>query len=682
VTIAVHCYADHLPKLIPYTDGTKWGYADTTGKIIIPLTWDRTQFFQGYKAVVSFTTSNRAKPIHCIVNMKGDYIIPPSRKWTGEYSGWNGPLNAIDSMGRWGMIDTFNNVIIPFEWEEYSSKFYSPADSFYRIVSKNGHVGVLDTNNRLIVPAIYESITTSTSLMSIGAFAVTDTNDQKSYNRSGVVDTLGKVLLPLKYNDIDYEETSLGKGFKVSVAHQEESTYSLTHRWKWVHFETGAESDYNNERDQATKFIREYGYIRFGNSRGYGLMDSNFNIIVPCCTVYRVTKDTILLRSQHKVSDSVIVTAIYLNTHTLIPYGPDKISVYYAYGKQDFTPQMSCGSYLVNLRNLQQDLASKPYVELPEWQPVTALFKDSLLLFVSGLADEGPFPTDDKTTYYNSSSVDMRNINKTEHEKYIFATSYPRGKVKRSYLTVLNKNGQLLAKPVPYMRPGGYNSFNGLLTVYPAEGFSMVLNSMGDTIVPLVSAQITNAFWCNDKLYTFVVSEIDTIKAEVGTNQHKSYYHKTVKLADSAGELIQGFLKFEVAGVCKGRSADIKAVIFRDSSGNIGLFTPESVPLFEALNFKYKKIVLTEDGLALGFSNSNKGRIVTKDNIEILPGKAIATIAKAVNIPYLTAEPVNTTDVEEIEGLYVAYFDHPDDYNIRKFYFDRYGRVYHKQEEK
>ena len=105
--------AQPLPALIPYNDGEKWGYADTNGKVKIAPGWEKVAFFKGHKAKVTIANNHFS-----LIDTSGAYIIPPSRHWNGD---WNGPentaLNSRDSNGLYGLIDTNNQVLIPFEWD-------------------------------------------------------------------------------------------------------------------------------------------------------------------------------------------------------------------------------------------------------------------------------------------------------------------------------------------------------------------------------------------------------------------------------------------------------------------------------------------------------------------------------------------------------------------------------------
>src|SRR4030095_9224216 len=64
--------------LVPYREGAKWGYSTTTGKVVIAPRWDAALVFTQGRGIVKIKNANGTF-ITCIVNSKGEYIIPPSR---------------------------------------------------------------------------------------------------------------------------------------------------------------------------------------------------------------------------------------------------------------------------------------------------------------------------------------------------------------------------------------------------------------------------------------------------------------------------------------------------------------------------------------------------------------------------------------------------------------------------
>lgn len=195
--------AQRLPSLIPYFDGSKWGYADSNGRVRIKPQWASADFFSNGRAKVYVNGST------CIIDTHGTYIIPPYRRWTGKFytsligayynaSGKNGKLGIIDSNnheiipclyersepgngftssgtfmldkhqgkyaakamknGKLGIIDTLNHTLIPFEYDGIDMDGYPFSSAKYYVVEKGKHCGVIDARNRTIIPVKYRNI--------------------------------------------------------------------------------------------------------------------------------------------------------------------------------------------------------------------------------------------------------------------------------------------------------------------------------------------------------------------------------------------------------------------------------------------------------------------------------------------------------------------------------------------
>ncbi len=202
---AAQSTAKPLPALIPYRDGDKWGYCDTTGVVKITPQWDEADFFCGKKAVVTIYPNAPLKtwPVFCLIDDKGNYIIPPSRHWNRAWVGWQKTLlNAHDSNGRYGLIDTNNNVLIPFEYEQ-ETRYPVILTDGYKIVFKSGKAGLINGKNETLIPFIYDHIDECPSVPGQPVFKVT----LKGY--FGLVDVQGRELIAARYSGI-YPASAFG----------------------------------------------------------------------------------------------------------------------------------------------------------------------------------------------------------------------------------------------------------------------------------------------------------------------------------------------------------------------------------------------------------------------------------------------------------------------------------------
>ena len=215
ILVSFESYGQPLPALIPYFDGSRWGYCDNANHLVIKPLWDSVSFFTEGRALVYVNKGKTTAT--CIIDATGNYIIPPARNWTGDWNGKKGQqLNAFDSggtSGKWGMIDTNNNVLVPYEYAnpDIISAFHSPCNGYqydetgrrwFLVASKNGKQGVIDDKNKVLVPFQYEIVGCPLDYQTAGApfyFYV----DNGQY-QEGIVDTNGIQVMAPVYHDIRY----------------------------------------------------------------------------------------------------------------------------------------------------------------------------------------------------------------------------------------------------------------------------------------------------------------------------------------------------------------------------------------------------------------------------------------------------------------------------------------------
>lgn len=164
-------------------DGKHWGYADSTGRIVIPPQWSLvSDFYEGMARVVV------AENLHGMVvqeiphniqvatpgktgliDRSGNYIVPPEYSYIdinrGEsYLRFNrgayDPANA-ESLDfrqvypgcKWGLMDLHGNIVLPDTEYDYIWPLQCSNGRYYYGVEKNGRYGVLETGTwQLVVP--------------------------------------------------------------------------------------------------------------------------------------------------------------------------------------------------------------------------------------------------------------------------------------------------------------------------------------------------------------------------------------------------------------------------------------------------------------------------------------------------------------------------------------------------
>ena len=115
-----------------------WGFADETGKIVIPCIYNAVTYFQEGLACVE---SDKRK--WGFVDEKGNEIIPCKWEDVGFFS--EGLAYAEDAFGRIGFIDKKGKVVIPCQWEDVApffngKAFVKDANGTWLRIDKSGNV--------------------------------------------------------------------------------------------------------------------------------------------------------------------------------------------------------------------------------------------------------------------------------------------------------------------------------------------------------------------------------------------------------------------------------------------------------------------------------------------------------------------------------------------------------------
>jgi hypothetical protein len=214
-------FSSPLPKLIPYKKGAKWGYADSTKKIIVPCRFTSVDPLRnGYAAVYSSDNKfgfidSTGKIYHeaefdydhhrsigvfegnfmraqkngkCgLINKKGNWTVQPLY----DYLDIQEPNKIYASLGKTaGYIDTTGKIIFPFLYDYV----YEETTGFY-VVRKNEKYGLADKKNKIIIPVKYDQV----GYAGEGIFFVSkDSVPGKPYPKySGFVDSTGKDICPV-----------------------------------------------------------------------------------------------------------------------------------------------------------------------------------------------------------------------------------------------------------------------------------------------------------------------------------------------------------------------------------------------------------------------------------------------------------------------------------------------------
>lgn len=154
--------------LIAVGNGSKWGFMDVYGKLVIPFKYDHVSFAgfrDGDLACVGMKIESRMKL--GMIDKMGNEVIPTIYEGTGAYepdyfvSGtknikWIYFENNTACVGlnnKWGMIDNQNNIIVPFKYDnEFDFRGRDIA-----LVKFNDKFGWIDIKGKEVIPIIYDS---------------------------------------------------------------------------------------------------------------------------------------------------------------------------------------------------------------------------------------------------------------------------------------------------------------------------------------------------------------------------------------------------------------------------------------------------------------------------------------------------------------------------------------------
>ena len=173
-------FAQDYLMLVPYRKGELWGYADRTGKIIIPCQFQKAKCFEKNGLAIVETEKGNT-----LIDSKGKQLFAglPITLIESNNDIYTTIGNNDEGKIVWGYMDKMGNKI----GEEYESvsKFY---EGLAR-VQKNGKYGFINQQGVLVIACKYNfAFDFSEGLACV----------QKS-KRYGAIDKTGKIIIPFHY---------------------------------------------------------------------------------------------------------------------------------------------------------------------------------------------------------------------------------------------------------------------------------------------------------------------------------------------------------------------------------------------------------------------------------------------------------------------------------------------------
>jgi hypothetical protein len=191
-----------LPERIPYRKGNLWGYADTTGKVVIPCRFEETAFFTGDSARVKFAGQ------YGHVQKNGDFRADPP--YTVVATDFNiSSLSVYSGEWLWGQAQP---TLIPFA-------IFIGNDLYPVQDERSGLYGYSANGKRILYP----------QFISAGYFSEGLAPVQLTESQWGFIDKLGNVKM--KFPGA-MDNTSFSNG--LGIVHLETGTGLVNKAGEWV----------------------------------------------------------------------------------------------------------------------------------------------------------------------------------------------------------------------------------------------------------------------------------------------------------------------------------------------------------------------------------------------------------------------------------------------------------------
>ena len=157
----------------------KWGFIDKTGKVVIPCQWKGAYDFSEGLAKVEYANRQFG-----FIDKTGKVVIPC--QWKGAYDFSEGLAKVEYANRQFGFIDKTGKVVIPCQWEDA----WSFSEGLARVQDANGKWGFIDKTGKVVSPCLWKEAYD----FSEGMADVKDAD-----GKCGFIDKTGKVVIPCQW---------------------------------------------------------------------------------------------------------------------------------------------------------------------------------------------------------------------------------------------------------------------------------------------------------------------------------------------------------------------------------------------------------------------------------------------------------------------------------------------------
>ncbi|MDP8078951.1 WG repeat-containing protein [Phocoenobacter skyensis] len=221
----------------------KWGFINDKAEVIIPLQYDNAHSFSenGLAAI-------KKERKWGFINNKAKVIIPLQYKQAFRFSKYGlAPVSkSIEGLTVWGVINSQGDVITPFKY----TFIYPFSKNGFAKVERNRKRGFLNRKGEFFYGSIPSSDKNTLSVVH---------NEQGKY---GLVDNKGSILIPLEYDEITKEYSSVLK-----LRKNEEYKYMINNKNNLIIY------------DFVGSFHEGLAYVK--KDEKWGFIDEKGNIVIP-----------------------------------------------------------------------------------------------------------------------------------------------------------------------------------------------------------------------------------------------------------------------------------------------------------------------------------------------------------------------------------------------------------------
>ena len=174
-------YYDDLRKVDKYENGRKYGFADTLGKVIIPIKYSSVSDFKDGVSTVRLNGQ-------CgLINKKGEQIAPFKYSEIWEFNNGVARVNIRkENNWVWGVIDNNGKELTPIEYD-----FIWDFSEEMAMIKLDKKIGFIDKNGKEVIAPMYSN----------GDSFKEGFSDVVYGGKVGFIDKTGRKITPFKYDE-------------------------------------------------------------------------------------------------------------------------------------------------------------------------------------------------------------------------------------------------------------------------------------------------------------------------------------------------------------------------------------------------------------------------------------------------------------------------------------------------